>query len=56
MTIEERKILVELSEELNTIILDEEYPEKSTRIGVNLPPQIKESIILFLKDNKDVFA
>uniref|UniRef100_A0A2N9HFX3 Retrotransposon gag domain-containing protein n=1 Tax=Fagus sylvatica TaxID=28930 RepID=A0A2N9HFX3_FAGSY len=38
MTIEERKTLVEPSEELNTVILNEEHPEKSTRIGVNLPP------------------
>ena len=38
MTIEERKTLVEPLEELNTVILDKEHPEKSTRIGVNLPP------------------
>ena len=58
MTIEEPKTLVEPSKELNTIILDEEHPKKSTRIGINLPPlaQIRESIIHFLKENKDVFA
>jgi hypothetical protein len=56
MIIEEPKTLVEPSEELNTIILDEEHPKKSTRIGVNLSPQIRESIIHFLKDNKDIFA
>jgi hypothetical protein len=62
MTIEERKNLVEPSEELNTIILDEKHPEKSTKIGINLHPppppraQIRESIIHFLKDNKDIFA
>jgi hypothetical protein len=56
MTIEERKTLVELSEELSTIILDNEHPEKSTRIGANLAPQTRESIIHFLKNNKDVFA
>ena len=56
MTIEEPKTLVEPSKELNTIILDEEHPKKSTRIGVNLSPQIRESIIHFLKDNKDIFA
>jgi hypothetical protein len=56
MTIEERKTLVEPSEELSTIILDNEHPEKSTRIGANLAPQTRESIIHFLKNNKDVFA
>jgi hypothetical protein len=38
MTIEERKTLVKPSEELSTIILDDEHPEKSTRIGANLAP------------------
>uniref|UniRef100_A0A2N9H2V5 RNase H type-1 domain-containing protein n=1 Tax=Fagus sylvatica TaxID=28930 RepID=A0A2N9H2V5_FAGSY len=56
MTIEEQKTLVEPSEELNTIILDDEHPEKSTRIGANLTPQTRESIIHFLKKNKDIFA
>jgi hypothetical protein len=49
MTIEERKTLVEPSEELNTVILDEEHPEKSTRIGVNLPPLNKRVNNPFLK-------
>jgi hypothetical protein len=56
MTIEERKTLVELSEELSTIILDDESPDKSTKIGANLTSQTRESIIHFLKNNKDVFA
>ena len=56
MTIEEQKTLFEPSEELNIVILDEEHPEKLTRIGVNLYPQIRELIVHFLKDNKDVFA
>ncbi len=43
--IEEQKTLAKPSEELDTI-----------RVGANLPPQMKESIIQFLKDNKDVFA
>ena len=56
MTIEERKTMVESSEELSTIILGDERPKKSTRIRVNLTPQTRESIIYFLKNNKDVFA
>jgi hypothetical protein len=56
MTFEKQKTLVESSEELNTIILDDEHPKKSTRIGANLTPQTRESIIHFLKKNRDVFA
>jgi hypothetical protein len=56
MTIEERKILVKPSKELDTIELEDRHPEKTTRIGASLPPQIKESFIQFLKNNKDVFA
>ncbi len=56
MTIEERKTLVEPLEKLNAIVLDDEHPEKSTRIGANLPLQTRESIVHFLKNNKDVFA
>uniref|UniRef100_A0A2N9H1Z5 Integrase catalytic domain-containing protein n=1 Tax=Fagus sylvatica TaxID=28930 RepID=A0A2N9H1Z5_FAGSY len=56
MTIEERKTLVEPSEELSTIILDDESLDKSTRIGANITSQTRESIIHFLKNNKDVFA
>uniref|UniRef100_A0A2N9IPM7 Reverse transcriptase domain-containing protein n=1 Tax=Fagus sylvatica TaxID=28930 RepID=A0A2N9IPM7_FAGSY len=56
MTIEERKTLVDPSEELDTIELEDGHPEKTTRIGASLPPQIKKSLIQFLKSNKDVFA
>ena len=56
MTIEERKILVEPSEELDTIELEDEHLEKTTRIGANLHPKMKESLVQFLKNNKDVFA
>jgi hypothetical protein len=56
MTTEERKTLVEPLEELSTIILDDKRPEKSTKIGANLTPQTKESIIHFLKNNKDIFT
>jgi hypothetical protein len=36
--------------------LEDGHPEKTTKIGANLPPQIKESLIQFLKSNMDVFA
>ena len=56
MTIKERKTLVKPFEELDTIRLEDGHPEKTTRIGASLPPQIKESLIQFLRSNKDVFA
>jgi hypothetical protein len=56
MTIEERKTLVKPSEELDTIELEDGSPEKTTKIGADLPPQIRKSLIQFLRNNKDVFA
>ena len=56
ITIEERKILVKPSEELDTIKLEDGHPEKTTKIGANLPPNMKESLVQFLKNNMDVFA
>uniref|UniRef100_A0A2N9F131 Reverse transcriptase domain-containing protein n=1 Tax=Fagus sylvatica TaxID=28930 RepID=A0A2N9F131_FAGSY len=56
MTIKEWKTLVKPFEELDTIGLEDRHPEKTTRIGASLPPQIKESLIQFLKSNKDVFV
>uniref|UniRef100_A0A2N9IDH1 RNase H type-1 domain-containing protein n=1 Tax=Fagus sylvatica TaxID=28930 RepID=A0A2N9IDH1_FAGSY len=56
MTLEEQKILVKPSEELDTIELEDGRPERTTKIGADLPPKIKKSLVQFLKDNKDVFA
>uniref|UniRef100_A0A2N9ERH4 Uncharacterized protein n=1 Tax=Fagus sylvatica TaxID=28930 RepID=A0A2N9ERH4_FAGSY len=56
MTIEERKITVKPSEELDMVKLEDEHPERTTRIGADLSPRMKESLIQFLKNNKDVFA
>jgi hypothetical protein len=56
MTIEEQKILVKPSEELDTIKLEDKHPVRITRIGASLPPRMKESLIQFLKSNKDVLA
>uniref|UniRef100_A0A2N9EMQ6 Uncharacterized protein n=1 Tax=Fagus sylvatica TaxID=28930 RepID=A0A2N9EMQ6_FAGSY len=56
MSIEEQKVLVKPSGELDTIELEDGRPERTTKIGADLPPKIKESLVQFLKDNKDVFA
>jgi hypothetical protein len=37
-------------------VLEDGQPEKTTKIGSNLPPKLKESLVQFLKNNKDVFA
>uniref|UniRef100_A0A2N9F3Z1 Uncharacterized protein n=1 Tax=Fagus sylvatica TaxID=28930 RepID=A0A2N9F3Z1_FAGSY len=42
--------------ELDTIELEDGHPERTTKIGANLPPKMKESLVQFLKNNKDVFA
>uniref|UniRef100_A0A2N9GP47 Uncharacterized protein n=1 Tax=Fagus sylvatica TaxID=28930 RepID=A0A2N9GP47_FAGSY len=56
MSIEEQKVLVKPSGELATIELEDGRPERTTKIGADLPPKIRESLVQFLKDNKDVFA
>ena len=56
MTIEEQKILVKPSGELDTIELEDGRPERTTKIEADLPPKIEESLVQFLKDNRDVFA
>uniref|UniRef100_A0A2N9ITY0 Retrotransposon gag domain-containing protein n=1 Tax=Fagus sylvatica TaxID=28930 RepID=A0A2N9ITY0_FAGSY len=45
MAIEEQKILVKPSEELDTIELEEGHPERTTKIGANLPQKVKESLV-----------
>ena len=56
MNIEERRIVAEPIEALEDIPLDEDDPEKSTRIGANLEVKIKKDLIHFLRENIDVFA
>ena len=56
MNIEERRIVVEPTEALEDIPLDEDDPGKSTRIGVDLEGKIKKGLIRFLRKNIDVFA
>ena len=48
--------MAEPTEALEDISLDEDDPEKSTRIGADLEGKIKKDLIYFLKENIDVFA
>jgi hypothetical protein len=47
---------VEPSEEVEDIQLDDEHPEKTTKIKTKLPQTIKQATIQFLKNNKEVFG
>ena len=56
MNIEETRAVVEPTEALENISLEEDYPEKSTRIKADLEEKIKKDPIHFLRENIDVFA
>ena len=56
LNIEEKRIVVEPTEALADISLDEGNPERCTRVGVDLEGKIKEYVVQFLKKNIDVFT
>ena len=56
MTIEERRIVVEPIEVLEEIPLEENNPEKLTRIGLSREKKTKQDLVQFLKKSTDVFA
>lgn len=56
MNIEEKKVVAEPMEALEDVPLDENNPERCTRVGADLEMKIKRDLICFLKRNRDVFA
>ncbi|XP_065626086.1 uncharacterized protein LOC136066154 [Quercus suber] len=56
MNIEEKKVVAEPFEVLEDIPLDDNNPERCTRVGADLEAKIKKDLICFLKRNRDVFA
>lgn len=56
MNIEKQRVNVELMEELEDVFLDEEHPNRITRIATQANPSICNKLILFLKNNLDIFA
>jgi len=56
MNIEERKVVVEPIEAIENIFLEENNPERCTRVGVDLEEKTKQDPIRFLRKNTDVFA
>ena len=56
MNIEEKRVVVEPIEVLEDISLDENNPERCTRVGADLEGRVKGDLIQFLRKNIDVFA
>ena len=56
MSIEERRVVTEPTEVLEDIPLDENNPEKYTRVGASMERKMKQDLIQFLKKSIDVFA
>ena len=56
MNIEEKRVVAEPSEVLKDISLDENNPERCTKVGANLEEKTKKGFIRFLKKSIDVFA
>jgi hypothetical protein len=56
MKIDEGHKLVEPTEELEVVVLDDEKPHKTTSIGTKMDGRLRESMIKFLKSNLDIFA
>ena len=56
MSIEERRVVAKPIEMLEDIPLDENDPEKYTRVGVSMEEKTKQDLIQFLKKSIDVFA
>ena len=56
MNIKERRVVAELTEALEDIVLDENNPERCTRVGADLEEKTKKDLINFLKKSIDMFA
>ena len=56
MSIEERRVVAEPTKALESISLDEDNPERCTRVGVDIKDKTKKDLIHFLRKSIDVFA
>ena len=54
--IEEQRMVVELVEGLEEILLDDFKPERITKIGTLASLPIRQALTTFLRENQDVFA
>ena len=56
MSIEEQRMVAEPVEGLEEILLDNSRPKQTTRIDTLASPPIRQALITFLRENRDVFA
>ena len=56
MNIEERRVVAEPIEILEDVLLQENDPEKFTRIGTSMKEKAKKDLVQFLRKSIDVFA
>ena len=56
MNIEERRVTAEPTKVLKDVTLDENNPEKYTRVGASMEKKTKQDLVQFLKESIDVFA
>ena len=56
LSIEERRVVAEPTEVLENVLLQEDDPEKFTRIGTGIKEKAREDLIQFLRKSIDVFA
>ena len=56
MNIEERRVVAEPTEALKNILLDENKPERCTRVGADLEEKTKQDLVRFFKKSTNVFA
>ena len=56
LSIEERRVVAEPTEVLENVLLQEDDPEKFTRIGTGIKEKAREDLIQFLRKSINVFA
>ena len=56
LNIEERRVTVELTKNLEEISLDDNIPSRITHIGTPANPSVHKELDLFLKNIQDVFT
>ena len=56
MNIEEHRAVTEPVEKLKEIVLNDSKPDQMTKIGTLTSPTIRQALMTFLRDNRDVFA
>ena len=56
MSIKEKRVIAEPTEMLEDIPLDENNPERYTRVGASMERKTKQDLVQFLKKSINVFA